>query len=76
MGQRKKPFTPSKQSAQVVENNYLERLHPSLRANFVPLPEVNNLLTDKQLSEIFGGDWKALRDVIRLAPLIVQESMD
>lgn len=68
MGQPKKSFTPSKQSAQVVENNYLERLHPSLRAKFVPLPKATDLLTDEQLTEIFGGDWKALRDVIRLAP--------
>lgn len=76
MGKRKKPLMSSNQSQQDIENNYLDRLHPSLRANFVPLPDASDLLTDEQLAEVFGGDWKALRDVIRLAPQNVQESMD
>ncbi|MEQ8678095.1 MAG: hypothetical protein RLP44_23175 [Aggregatilineales bacterium] len=76
MGKRKKSLMPSNQSQQDVENNYLDRLHPSLRANFFPLPDASDLLTDEQLAEVFGGDWKALRDVIRLAPQNVQESMD
>jgi hypothetical protein len=33
----------------------------------VPLPEISNSLTNEQLAEIFGGDWNALRDVVRLA---------
>jgi hypothetical protein len=81
MGQQKKPFPPPKHIDQVlevveVETDHLERLHPSLRANFVPLPEINSALTDEQLAEIFGGDWKALHDVIRLARKIVPENMD
>ena len=76
MGQQKKPFAPPKNINQVLEANHLERLHPSLRANFVPLPEINNSLTDEQLAEIFGGDWKALHDVIRLARKIVPENVD
>lgn len=76
MGQQKKPFAPPKNINQVLEINHLERLHPSLRANFVPLPEINSSLTDEQLAEIFGGDWKALHDVIRLARKIVPENVD
>lgn len=76
MGSQKKPFAPPKNIDQVLEANYLERLHPSLRANFVPLPEINSSLTDEQLAEIFGGDWKALYDVIRLARKIIPENVN
>lgn len=73
MGQQQKSIAAPDQAK---ENNYLDRLHPSLKANFVPLPEANNMLTDKQLGEIFGGDWKALRDVVRLARQAVSENTD
>ena len=76
MGQQKKPFVPPKNIDLVMEVDYLERLHPSLRANFVPLPETNSSLTDEQLAEIFGGDWKALHDVIRLARKIIPENVN
>jgi hypothetical protein len=76
MGQQKKLFAPRKDINQILETNHIERLHPSLRANFVPLPEINNSLTDEQLAEIFGGDWKVLHDVIRLAPRVIQEGTD
>ncbi len=76
MGQQKKLFSPPKDINQVLETSHLERLHPSLRENFVPLPEIHNSLTDEQLAEIFGGDWKALCDVIRLARKIVPENVD
>lgn len=59
MGQQKQPIA--------VKDEYLDRLHTSLRANFVPLPESTNMLTDEQLSEVFGGDWNAIRDIVRLA---------
>jgi hypothetical protein len=73
MGQQKKPIAPPNQP---IEGDHLARIHPSLKANFVPLPEINSSLTDKQLAEIFGGDWKALHDVIRLARKIVPENVD
>ena len=69
MGHQQKPIA-------VKENEYLDRLHPSLKAKFVPLPEANNVLTDEQLGEIFGGDWKALRDVVRLARQVVPENVE
>ena len=46
--------------------NQLERLHPALRTNFVPLPEAGETLTDEQLSAIFSGDLSAFRDVVQL----------
>ena len=73
MRQTKKPIASPDRP---IENNYLARIHPSLRVNFVPLPEINSALTDEQLAEIFGGDWKALHDVIRLARKIVPENVD
>ena len=56
-----------KKAASSTEADLVERLHPSLRAKFVPLPESGDTLTDEQLDQIFGGDLSALRDVIRLA---------
>lgn len=73
MRQAKKPIASPDQP---IENNYLARIHPSLRVNFVPLPEVTNVLTDEELSEIFGGDWAALHDVVRLAYQTVLENID
>ena len=46
--------------------NVAERVHPSLRASFVPLPGVDIVLTDEQLDAVFGGDLEALRDMLRL----------
>jgi hypothetical protein len=73
MGQRKKPIEPPNQ---LIEGDHLARIHPSLKANFVPLPEINNSLTNEQLAEIFGGDWNALRDVVRLARQVTPESIE
>lgn len=44
-----------------------DRIHPSLRESFVPLPPVGTPLTDEQLKAIFNGDRKALRDLWRLS---------
>ncbi len=44
----------------------MERLHPSLRNGFISLPGNNTPLTREQLKAIFGGDLKALREVIKL----------
>ncbi len=45
----------------------MERLHPSLRESFVPLPPAGTILTSQQLEAIFGGDLRGLRDLARLA---------
>lgn len=45
----------------------MERLHPSLRESFVPLPPKGIRLTQKQLDAVFAGDLRALRDLVRLA---------
>jgi hypothetical protein len=45
----------------------MERLHPSLKESFVPLPSKGTHLTPKQLEAVFAGDLRALRDLARLA---------
>jgi hypothetical protein len=45
----------------------MERLHPSLRESFVPLPPVGTTLTQAQLDAVFAGDLRVLRDLARLA---------
>lgn len=44
-----------------------ERLHPTLRDNYIPLPEAGIKLTDEQVTMIFSGDLTALQDVIQFA---------
>lgn len=44
----------------------IERIHPSLRGKYTPLPDANSDLTDEQLAEIFSGNHKALGDILRL----------
>ena len=44
-----------------------ERLHPSLKESFVPLPPVGTRLSDDQLDAVFAGDLRVLRDLARLA---------
>lgn len=44
----------------------LEHLHPSLRESFVPLPPIGMTLNEHQLMSVFGGDIRALSDVVRL----------
>ena len=73
---RKKKAVSSKNQQHSAKRDVLERLHPSLRAKFFPLPESGDALTDEQLSEIFGGDLTALRDVIRLIRQTAQENVD
>lgn len=45
----------------------VERLHPSLKESFVPLPPKGTRLTPQQLEAVFAGDLRALRDLARLA---------
>ena len=73
---RKKQATASKKQQHSAAPDVIERLHPSLRAKFFPLPESGDALTDEQLAEIFGGDLTALRDVIRLVRQAAQENVD
>jgi hypothetical protein len=65
MEQPVKPTTAAN-TQQPSAANVAERVHPSLRASFVPLPGVNTVLTDEQLDAVFGGDLDALRDMLRL----------
>lgn len=44
-----------------------DRIHPSLRESFTPLPPVGTLLTDDQLNAVFSGDRRVLRDLWRLS---------
>ncbi len=44
-----------------------ERLHPSLKESFVALPPVGTRLNADQLTAVFAGDLRALRDLARLA---------
>jgi hypothetical protein len=44
----------------------VERLHPSLKESFVPLPPKGTRLTPQQLEAVFAGDLRALRDLARL----------
>jgi hypothetical protein len=45
----------------------LNHLHHSLRESFVSLPCKESKLTEEQLRAVFGGDWRALRDIAQLA---------
>ncbi len=73
---RKKQATASRKQQHSVAPDVIDRLHPSLRAKFFPLPESGDALTDEQLAEIFGGDLNALRDVIRLIRQTAQKNVD
>lgn len=44
----------------------INRLHPSLRDGFVSLPGGESMLTLEQLDAVFGGDRRALRDMVKL----------
>lgn len=66
MGRQQKRVEPVQRSEQVLADGYLARMHPSLRANFVPLPKAGETLTDEQLTAIFSGDLSALQDLVRL----------
>ena len=45
----------------------IERLHPSLKESFMPLPPSGIPLTQAQLAAVFAGDLRVLRDLARLA---------
>jgi hypothetical protein len=45
----------------------MDRLHPSLRENFVLLPPAGITLTPDQLAAIFGGDLRGLSALAQLA---------
>lgn len=55
--------SPVKPSSEPFDIN---RIHPSLRNKFVPLPDTSDDLTDEQLAEIFGGNHNTLGDIMRL----------
>jgi len=55
--------SPAKTSSEPFDIN---RIHPSLRNKFVPLPDASDDLTDEQLAEIFGGNHNTLGDIMRL----------
>lgn len=44
----------------------IDRLHPSLLDSFIKLPNDGTSLNPKQLSAVFGGDLRALRDITKL----------
>lgn len=73
MGRQKKS---AKQPNKASGNSYLVRVHPSLRAKFVPLPKAGETLTDEQLLAIFDGDLSALRDVIQLVHQPIPQNSD
>ncbi len=60
MRQRKPHAAPNEQRP------LTERLHPSLRENYVALPPAGEALSDEQLAAVFGGDLRAIGDVLRL----------
>lgn len=60
MRQRKQHTAP------IEQRPLTERLHPSLRENYVALPPAGEPLTDEQLTSVFGGDLRAIGDVLRL----------
>lgn len=76
MGRQKKQAEPSKQPNKASDEGHLARLHPSLRAQFVPLPKAGEALTDEQLSAVFSGDLSALRDVAQLARQQIPKNND
>lgn len=55
---------------------YVDRVHPSLRTKFIPLPKPGETLTDEQLSALFSGDVNALRDVISLVQQQILEKTE
>ena len=57
---RRSPVKPSNEPFDI------ERIHPGLRGKFTLLPDASDDLTDEQLAEIFGGNYKALGDIVRL----------
>lgn len=65
MTRKKKTETSSQQHCSETAD-LIQRLHPTLRAKFVPLPTLDDTLTYEQLTQIFGGDLTALKDVVRL----------
>lgn len=73
MGQKKASVAAPDRAGGI---DLLSRIHPALREDFVPLPEINNALNDDQLASVFGGDWSALRDLMRLVRNNVPEKMD
>ena len=76
MVQAKRRTKSSKKQQHTAIAELVERVHPSLREKFIPLPKADDVLTDEQLAEIFGGDLKALRDVIKLAKYMVQDNTE
>lgn len=70
---KKKPKSQSKVTTtaergdNVINQEIAERLHPSLRENFVPLPQAGTILTLEQLEAIFGGDLRGLHALAQLA---------
>ena len=72
---KRRKKSPKKQQHTAIAD-LVQRVHPSLRAKFIPLPKPDDVLTDEQLAEIFGGDLKALRDVIKLAKYVVQDNTE
>lgn len=66
MKQRKPQTAPSDQSNILSKHDLIERLHPSLRIHFTPLPKAGDPLTDEQLAAIFCGDLSALNDLLCL----------
>ncbi len=62
-----KATTAAESGDNMIVQEIIERLHPSLRENFVLLPPAGTILTPKQLEAIFGGDLRGLRDLAQLA---------
>lgn len=67
MGRQQKRVESVQRSEQTLADGYLARMHPSLRANFVPLPPAGTKLSPAELEAIFGGDLRALRDLAGLS---------
>jgi hypothetical protein len=71
MARKKRVGMPSKPKVSAT-CDVVERLHPSLRTKFIPLPDASQMLTDEQLAQVFSGDLTALRDVARLIRQTIQ----
>lgn len=60
--QQEENVTEDNQHAQDI----ISKLHPTLRSTFTALPE--GVSSQEQLRALFGGDLKALRDLLKFSP--------
>jgi hypothetical protein len=63
---QRKTCAAAKQNTALMPQDIMKRLHPSLRESFVLLPPAGTTLTQEQLSAVFAGDLRGLRDMVKL----------